>query len=147
MKRFRKNAKAVSPILAVLMMIVVAVAAGLVTYAWVMGYLGFTTSKAGKAIQIQSIAFDGATTLYVYVQNVGDGTVEFTADECLYVDGLLPTPGSVTVTTPTTPNVLSEGETATIFTGPFTMSAGQSVKARTVTQDGTFNEASYTFEG
>ena len=54
-RKFRKNVKAISPVLSVLMMIAVAVAASLVTYAWVMGYLGFTTAKVGKAIQIQSI--------------------------------------------------------------------------------------------
>ena len=54
-RTLKRKAKAISPILAVLMMIVVAVAAGLVTYAWVMGYLSFTTDKAGRGIQIQSL--------------------------------------------------------------------------------------------
>ena len=58
-RKFRKNVKAISPVLSVLMMIAVAVAASLVTYAWVMGYLSFTTDKVGKAIQIQSIGGDG----------------------------------------------------------------------------------------
>jgi predicted DNA-binding antitoxin AbrB/MazE fold protein len=120
------------------MMIIVAVAAGLVTYAWVMGYVGFTTSKAGKAIQIQSIAYS-AGTLGVYVQNVGDGTVTFITDECLYADGVLKPGGAV-------PGTLTEGETATITTA-FTMVAGQTVKVRAVTKDGTFNEATYTYAG
>jgi flagellin-like protein len=55
-RKIRKNVKAVSPVISVLLMIVVAVAASLVTYAWVMGYLGFTTNKVGKAIMIQSVA-------------------------------------------------------------------------------------------
>jgi len=56
-------------------MIVITVAASLVTYAWVMGYLEFTTNKAGESIQIQSIANSGSDLL-VYLQNVGSGTVE-----------------------------------------------------------------------
>jgi flagellin-like protein len=67
-RKIRKNVKAVSPVISVLLMIVVAVAASLVTYAWVMGYMGFTTNKVGKAIMIQAVAQDGT----VSVQNVGD---------------------------------------------------------------------------
>jgi flagellin-like protein len=83
-RKIRRNVKAISPVLSVLMMIAVAVAASLVTYAWVMGYLGFTTNKVGKAIQIQSIAKTGE----VYVQNVGDSHVDL-AD--VYVDGVMQT--------------------------------------------------------
>ncbi len=73
LRRLRKNIKAISPIISVLLMIAVAVVAALVTYAWVMGYIGFTTNKTGKAIQIQSVALSG-TNVVVYVQNVGDST-------------------------------------------------------------------------
>ena len=68
-------------------MIVIAVAASLVAYAWVMGYLGFTTAKVGKAIQIQSISYDDPDPTYmtVYVQNVGDS--DLTVSD-IYVDGV-----------------------------------------------------------
>ncbi len=49
--------RAISPVIATLLMIAIAVVASLVTYAWVMGYMNFTTEKTGKAIQIQSIAY------------------------------------------------------------------------------------------
>jgi flagellin-like protein len=81
-RKLRKNVKAVSPVISVLLMIAVAVAASLVTYAWVMGYLGFTTNKVGKAIQIQSVTADG----HVYAQNVGDSQVTISS---FYVDGTL----------------------------------------------------------
>jgi flagellin-like protein len=48
-----RSKRGISPILATLLLIVIAVAAIVITYAWVMGYLGFTTNKVGKAIQIQ----------------------------------------------------------------------------------------------
>ncbi|MEM3703908.1 MAG: archaellin/type IV pilin N-terminal domain-containing protein [Candidatus Bathyarchaeia archaeon] len=139
MRKFRKNVRAISPVLSVLMMIAVAVAASLVTYAWVMGYLGFTTAKVGKAIQIQSIAKQG-NDLVVYVQNVGDGAVKLLNGASLYVDGVL------TNANPSK-NELLKGETANYavsdyFTGktlPLT------VKVKVVTEDGTFTEASQLF--
>ncbi|MEM2129745.1 MAG: archaellin/type IV pilin N-terminal domain-containing protein [Candidatus Bathyarchaeia archaeon] len=137
--KFRRNVKAISPVLSVLMMIAVAVAASLVTYAWVMGYLGFTTNKVGKAIQIQSIASDGS----VYVQNVGDAQVVL-ADA--YLNGALATStwnkadGSGLLTG----NVLLPGETAVCDVGgPF--GPGSKITVKVTTTDGTFNEMTKQF--
>ena len=101
--KFRRSVKAISPVISVLLMIAIAVAASLVAYAWVMGYLDFTTTKVGKAIQIQSISTDS-----VYVQNVGDSPVTINA---VYVDGDL-----MTITTDYTIDdpELDPSETATI---------------------------------
>jgi hypothetical protein len=119
------------------MMIAVAVAASLVTYAWVMGYLGFTTAKVGKAIQIQSIAKSG-TNLLVYVQNVGSGSVVIPApDGGIYVNGIQQNAGD--------PQTLGEGKTAVCtVTGYFTGSGPWTIKVRAVTGDGTFTEATVT---
>ena len=57
-RKFRRNMRAISPVIATLLMIAIAVVASLVTYAWVMGYMNFTTEKTGKAIQIQSVSYD-----------------------------------------------------------------------------------------
>ncbi len=43
-------------------MIAIAVVASLVVYAWVSGYMGFTTDKAGKAIAIPSFAVNSDMT-------------------------------------------------------------------------------------
>ena len=51
-RKFRRNARAISPVIATLLMIAIAVVASLVTYAWVMGYMNFTTEKTGKAIKL-----------------------------------------------------------------------------------------------
>jgi len=103
--------------------------------------LDFTTSKAGKAVQIQSIAYDSDTeTLFVYVQNVGDGAIEFIASECYYANGFLQTGATVD------PIVLTEEETATATT-TYPMLVGQDVLVRITTVDGTFNEAGFTYEG
>jgi flagellin-like protein len=143
MKSFKKNVKAVSPVLSVLMMIAVAVAASLVTYAWVMGYLGFTTAKVGKAIQIQSIAKNvtiSSNDLIIYVQNVGQGSVKLID---IYVDGIKESP---TIKYPVSPSSLGEGETAScIITGYFDRQGIDNlVKIRAVTEDGTFTEGTVT---
>jgi flagellin-like protein len=145
MKSFKKNVKAVSPVLSVLMMIAVAVAASLVTYAWVMGYLGFTTAKVGKAIQIQSIAKSYNSTslkddLVIYVQNVGQGSVKLID---IYVDGIKESPA---IQYPVNPTSLGEGETATCRIYGYFSRAGVDnlVKIRAVTEDGTFTEGTVT---
>ena len=81
--KFRRSVRAISPIISVLLMIAIAVSAALVAFAWVSGYIDFTTTKVGKSIQIQSVSNDPAA---VYVQNVGDSNV--TLKSC-YVNGNL----------------------------------------------------------
>ncbi len=123
--------------LAVLLMIAVAVAAALITYAWVMTYLESTTSRAGHAIQIQSVAF-AAEEVTVYVQNVGDGIVLISD---LYIDG-----AKVTYSDGLTGGVLGEGLTATIkdTSTAITFISGFEYKLKIVCKDGTFTSGTYT---
>ena len=135
-RRFRRSLRAISPVIAVLLMIVIAVAASLVAYAWVMGYLGFTTSKVGKAIQIQSISRTGDPDYEVtaYVQNVGDSEIELSD---AYVNGML-VPTAIPDPIP-----LGQGETETILLGgPY---PGAQVTVKVVASDGTFIEYTKTF--
>ena len=129
-RKIRKNVKAISPVISVLLMIAVAVAASLVTYAWVMGYMNFTTTKVGKAITIQSVSLDGK----IYVQNVGESAVTLSGS---YVDGLAA--GNL----PGDP-ILSVGETGTI-----TVAAANYAESthtfKVTTDDGTFAEITKTF--
>ena len=82
--------RAVSAVLAVLMLVAIVVVGALVVYAWVMGYISFSTEGAGEAIKIPSIANDPEDIdLLVYVQNVGDETVQLEERGCLYVNGQL----------------------------------------------------------
>ncbi len=137
MRNLRKSLKGISPVLSVLMMIAVAVAASLVTYAWVMGYLNFTTSRVGKAIQIQSIG-SNATGVLIFVQNVGDSSVTLERHGCVYVNGILQTDETISSNT----NPLGKGNTATISTNYPDIGT---VVVRVVTQDGAFTEATHTF--
>ncbi len=125
-------------------MIAVAVAAALITYAWVMTYLESTTSRAGHAIQIQSVAFTD-TTVKVYAQNVGDGTIVMTD---IYLDGALKDGDFVAdppAVLPAPAGTTQEGHTTTItVTQSFT--SAQEVDIKVVCDDGTFTSGTYTVE-
>lgn len=146
MRNIKRNVKAISPVLAVLMMIAVAIAGSLITYAWVTGYISFTTEKSGKAILIQSIAnANSDTDLAVYVQNVGEGTVELSAQDSLYLDGGLweceITIGSDTYVSPDSA-VLDEGDTASLVVPGQAAAPGQKLNVKVTTTLGTFTEKS-----
>ncbi len=88
--KLRRSIKAISPIISVLLLIAIAVVASLVVYAWVMGYIGGSTTKAGYAINIQSFAVNQTTGyLIVYVQNVGIGAVQLNPLNAVYVNSTL----------------------------------------------------------
>ncbi len=132
--KFKRSIKAISPVIATLLMIAIAVVASLVVYAWVTGYIGGTTSTAGKAIQIQSFASDPTTgNLVIYVQNVGQGDVELNQDQSVYVDSNL-----VSITTPAQVKIpITIGQTVELLTDhPYT--AGTKVTIKVTTTDGTF---------
>ena len=128
--KFRRSVKAISPVISVLLMIAIAVAASLVAYAWVMGYMDFTTTKVGKAIQIQSVSADA-----VYVQNIGDSEVTLTD---LYVDGVIDNDAAFA------PATLMPGATSTITSGEDWTGANQ-VTIKVVADDGMSAEYTETF--
>ncbi len=138
-RKICKNRKAISPIIATLLLIAIAVVASLVVYAWVMGYIGFQTSNTGSAVQVQSVTFAGTATsekvATVYLQNVGTNTVTIVPAQCLYINGVQD--GSAT--SPTTS--LAAGSTAIITSasGPSLVS-GQTVTIKVTTQGGTYSQ-------
>jgi archaeal type IV pilus assembly protein PilA len=141
MKNLKKNKKGVSDVIAVLLMIAIAVAASLIAYAWVMGYLGGTTNKVGKAIQIQSMYYStsGSGTLTIYVQNVGSGPVTLTN---VYENGQNATSISFS------PATLPMNQTSTVTTGlPAGFNPVNAVDVKVVCSDGTFIEATQTVPG
>ena len=133
--------KAISPVLAVLLMVAIVVAASLITYSWVGSYIVSTTGRAGHAIQIQSVDWTknkkNLTEVTVYIQNVGEGTVTFTD---AYVDGeKIKEKGFGTI---------SEGETATVILKCHkAYSNGQKIHIKIVSEIGIFAEGTYLVEG
>jgi archaeal type IV pilus assembly protein PilA len=91
MKSFRtikKNAKALSPVVASIILIAVTVAVSVVVAAW-MG--GMSVGLMGNAEQgtITNVAFSGGNTMAVTIQNTGQSLMNFTA---AYVNGATSTP-------------------------------------------------------
>ncbi len=137
--KIRRNIKAISPVISVLLMIAVAVVASLVVYAWVMGFVGSKTNQVGKSIQIQSVALSGSS-LSIYVQNVGDSSVTF-SNPCIYINGTAVT--ATFTANPTMGTPLGTGATAQ-FTGitvsGMTFAAGSTVVVKVASTDGTFSQ-------
>jgi len=75
MKKMLGNRKAVSPVLAVLLLIAIAVGAAVVTYAWVMGFVGTQTQQAGGVLVEERITWNNVTdgNCTVTIRNTGTG--------------------------------------------------------------------------
>jgi flagellin-like protein len=79
MKNILKSKKGISPILATLLLIVIAVAAVIVTYAWVMTFTGSTTSQAGAVLTLDNVRFyNVSSTDYVEITLRNSGTADAT---------------------------------------------------------------------
>jgi flagellin-like protein len=87
MKKLMANRKAVSPVIATLLVIAIAVAAALLVYVWAMGLIGGLQTGGGEQVteQITLDVYDwnaSSGSLEMYLRNVGRS--EITVDE-LYV--------------------------------------------------------------
>jgi flagellin-like protein len=69
-----KSRKGISPILATLLLIVIAVAAITVTYAWIMTYMGNTTEKAGVLLYEANVNFASGTPKNITIDIGNSGT-------------------------------------------------------------------------
>jgi flagellin-like protein len=76
-KKVLKSKKAISPILATLLLIVIAVAAIVVTYAWVMTYIGTAGTQASVMLYEENINWNStAGTTSITVGNSGTGNAK-----------------------------------------------------------------------
>jgi len=67
-----RSKKGISPILATLLLIVIAVAAIIITYAWVMTYMGSQTSAGGTLLDVENVSWNStAKTTTIVVKNIG----------------------------------------------------------------------------
>ena len=107
LNKILKSKKGISPILATLLLIVIAVAAVIVTYAWVMTFTATQTTTAGKMIDFDSAHINATSDIVtVYVRNEGTETV--TIDK-IYIDGI-----SYTTSVTGLPSTLSTQGLATV---------------------------------
>ena len=85
MRSIIKSKKGISPILATLLLIVIAVAAVIVTYAWVMTFTSSTTNQAGALLTVENVRFfTDSGTDYVEVILRNSGTAD-TKIETVYI--------------------------------------------------------------
>jgi flagellin-like protein len=80
-RRIRKSRKAISPILATLLLVVIAVAAIVVTYAWIMTYMNNAGRQAGVILYKANVNFYNQS-IAVDVGNSGTSDTQLTT---LYV--------------------------------------------------------------
>ena len=132
-RHFRRSTRAVSPVIAVLLMIVIAVASALFAYAWVMGYLDFLTVRVDQGVQVQAINWDGENVT-AYAQNVGPSDVDIAN---VYVDDVLDLNAQVLDPATLTENwTLPSGETRMIVSSGIYTGADNQVTVKLTTTDG-----------
>ncbi|RWX73948.1 MAG: hypothetical protein Metus_0727 [Candidatus Methanosuratincola subterraneus] len=94
MRKFSLKArKGVSPIIATLLLIIIAVAAAVVTYSFVMGFIGGVgTGQSGTAqFSIDTYNYDPEDQSFtIYIRNIGTKQVSLSS---LYIDGVLKSNG------------------------------------------------------
>jgi len=78
-----KSKKAISPILATLLLIVIAVAAIVVTYAWVMTYMSSAGQQAGVLLKKDAPCLWQSGNITIYVRNTGTSDAEI---DKVYID-------------------------------------------------------------
>jgi hypothetical protein len=109
-----------------------------------MGYMNFQTEKTGKAIQIQSVTYDGNVTatndkFTIYVQNVGESDVKLTS---VFINGAL----ASSITYNPAGGNLDQSATATVTGQSTGLSNGvQQITIKVTTEDGTFSEITKQF--
>jgi len=81
--------KAVSPVIATLLLILIAVAAAVLVYVWVTGYATSITSSGTpelrERIKVEAVSYSD-DTLTIYVRNVGDVSVTIDSIYVMYAE-------------------------------------------------------------
>jgi flagellin-like protein len=112
-----ESKKAISPILATMLLIVIAVAAIAVTYAWVMTYMSSAGTQAGVMLKKDADCLWKTGNVTIYIRNVGTSDAEISK---VYINSVPQT--SVTYN-PTSQIVSKDGGTITIVVTNFNWQA------------------------
>jgi len=82
LNRLKKESKGISPLIATLLLIAIAVAASVITYSWVMSMIGSQSQQAQTQVRIDTVSWDvDNDTLDVVIRNTGSvgATIESVA--------------------------------------------------------------------
>jgi len=139
------NKKAVSPVIAVLLLVVIAVAAAIITYVWLTGYIGTLQQQSGtqqlqERLKIEGIRYS-AGKLYIYVRNIGDVKVNITSAYLLYTNGTI-LKASIKINTELDPGSIDTSNVYVDLSG-VSLDVGKTYIVKVVTEKGT--EFSYQF--
>src|SRR5271166_4822029 len=83
MREITSKKKAISPIIATLLLILIAIAAGVVVYAYVIGFVGNSTGNTGGSqnqLSLDQVSVASATSSFpvtAFVRNLGPSTESF----------------------------------------------------------------------
>jgi FlaG/FlaF family flagellin (archaellin) len=145
-RKVRENMRAVPPIISVLLMIAIVVAASFGVYAWAMGYIGYQTGKINNSVLIQSVSWNpdaagnGSFPRDIYLQNIGRSAITIVPNQCLYVNGVLIAGTTIVGSNPAS-YLLTSGETATIApVGLADYAQGSTITIKVTTLEGTFSQ-------
>ena len=147
----RKERRAISPIIATLLLILIAIAAGVVVYAYVLGYVGNSQANTGGATSIISISnfcveasasthCNGAQ-YFISLQNVGSASIGANSVLQMYFTDI--NSGASGVLSCTLSSTLNPASSVSIPSGCasspgtlLTTSAGDTVTIKVVASDG-----------
>jgi flagellin-like protein len=130
-RKIFRSKKAISPILATLLLIVIAVAAIVITYAWITTYMGTTTQQAGFIPYKANVNFVDATHITIDIGNSGTSSGQIVQ---VYV-GTSATQLDSKTPTPPLPKSISAG-TIESFNVTYTWSAGETYYFKVVPSSG-----------
>jgi hypothetical protein len=124
--------RGISTFIAVLLMMVLAVSAGVVIYSYTMGFLGgLGGTQTPGAMSLDTAKCDGTThVLTAYVRNIGKGSIDF--DEA-YVDGVQVPSDNFTAS----PDLLTEGSVSTVTITYWSFTAPNTYEIKLVAADNT----------
>jgi flagellin-like protein len=123
--------KAISPILATLLLIVIAVAAIVITYAWITVYMNSTTQQAGFIPYPANVNFRTGDIISIDIGNSGTSSGQIVQ---VYV-GTSATALDSKTATPSLPITIAAG-TITSFNVTYTWSAGETYYFKVVPNSG-----------
>jgi hypothetical protein len=122
--------KGISTFIATLLLMVLAVSAGVVIYAYTMGYLGgFGGTEQLGAMSVDEASIDSTSGLTAYIRNIGKTTIEF---DTVYVEG-------TNVTFTASPTSITEGSigTITVADSDYDFNAGTTYEIKIIASDNT----------
>lgn len=127
-----KKNRGISTFIAVLLLMVLAVSAGVVLYAYTMGYLGnLGDTETPGAMSVDSAKLNATTNVMTaYIRNVGTSSISI---DTVYVAGEQIASGSVLVS----PDPLQEGSVANVTVTFSASTSGRTYEVRLIAKDNT----------